>query len=439
MSRHLERLFLFLFVFAILRGCRPDEDQVYPPDSYAYKVVNPNFVQTHQDQIRISRTHAIVVAVADSGIDYLHPSLAPFLHFNAEEVINGRDDDSDGYIDNVLGWDFEGNDPYPNFRTFNSRLNQLDTHAECFSGYHGTHVAGIVARGGDWTDIDGAEPNGIGILPIRMGLITVPLEFTSDDKQEEANDLAEQKVFREIEFFKKAILLAKAKGARVLNLSLGLYKVALSEARQPLLTQAEIDMAHFIKEEAPEMIFTVAAGNYTQHMQSDENVSFPCGLRLDNVICVGALDAKGEIWDSSNFGESYVTIFAPGENVLSTFPMELSEQHVCNPGSHSGTSPPGFDVDSGTSMAAPMVAHVIAEMLIENPTLKVRGHNGVVDILLKTADRKVVHKKLDDGTTIPYDLMVLNRQNALKTVKKVSRWSFPFFCGRLFPSVLSLF
>ncbi len=84
------------------------------------------------------------MAVIDTGIDYTHPDLASNMWVNEGEIPNnGLDDDGNGYVDDVFGWDFVGDDNDP-----------MDEHG------HGTHVAGTVAAIGD---------NGIGVAGMAFG------------------------------------------------------------------------------------------------------------------------------------------------------------------------------------------------------------------------------------------------------------------------------
>lgn len=163
---------------------------------------------------------SILVAVIDTGLDYYHPALPPErVHWNAREVPNGLDDDANGYVDDVLGWNFvDGNG------------NPWD-HAG-----HGTMVAGIVA------DVD---PNAR-ILPLKV------LNFVGQGR---ASRVAE------------AIYYAVGMGARVINLSLG------GELSQTV--RRAIDYA-----DGKGVVIVVAAGNDGGEIAKDRAAGLPNAITV---------------------------------------------------------------------------------------------------------------------------------------------------------------
>jgi subtilisin family serine protease len=254
----------------------------------------------------------IVVAVIDTGIDYQHPDLKANIWSNAAELKGsvGVDDDKNGYIDDVYGWDFvsEESTGLPNGQHGDNE--PLDNNG------HGTHCAGTIAA---------VRDNGIGIVGVAPGVRVMAVKFLNDQGSGSAVDAY------------RAIRYAVDKHANILSNSWG------SRAKSQLI-EAAIRRAN-----ESGVLVVAAAGN--NGVNSDRNPSYPANYDLPNVVSVGASDNNDRPADFSNFGEHNVHVFAPGVNILSTVPTALS-----------GKGRP-YAVYSGTSMAAPHVAGVAALML----------------------------------------------------------------------------
>ncbi|HET7482606.1 MAG TPA: S8 family serine peptidase [Actinomycetota bacterium] len=219
---------------------------------------------------RQTGSKSVKVAVVDSGIDLAHPDLAPNLWVNAGESgarsDNGLDDDNDGFVDDVHGWDFVDNDATPE-----------DGHG------HGTHVAGIIgASGNDATGSTGVD--------WRVSLMSV--RALGSDGIGSTSTVA------------AAIDFARSHGARVVNLSLGGPAYSLTLA----------SMIH----STPDVLFTVAAGN--EAVNTDDSPEYPCNLPYPNVLCVASTNSAGDLSGFSNYGTRYVDLAAPGTSILSTVP-----------------------------------------------------------------------------------------------------------------------
>jgi subtilisin family serine protease len=208
----------------------------------------------------------VTIAIIDSGIDLGHPDLAPNLWTNAGEVPgNGIDDDHNGYVDDVHGYDFVDGDGTP------QDLNG-----------HGTHVAGIVAaRGG----------NGIGVAGVAWHARLMPLRVLDADARGTTTAVA------------RALHYAVDNGARIVNLSLA------GPAGTPDLRDA-VDYA-----QAHGVLVVVAAGNDGADLASSP--TYPTSYPQDDVLGVAATNESGGLSAVSDYGPG-ADLAAPGEQILST-------------------------------------------------------------------------------------------------------------------------
>jgi subtilisin family serine protease len=216
----------------------------------------------------------VLVAVVDSPVDITHPQLADRIQINEAEA-NGKsgvDDDGNGFVDDVYGWDFVHDTPqYSN--------NVSD---------HGTHVAGIIAANTTRTTVRGVAPQAK-ILAVN---------FLNAD--------GEGSLFAAI----TALKYAASRGAKVINASWGAscYSASLEQEMTALKDQG--------------IIFVAAAGN--EYLDFDTNPkstwTFPAASNLENQITVGANNMLGYLMSFSNRSYSLVHLTAPGYAVTSTVP-----------------------------------------------------------------------------------------------------------------------
>ena len=265
----------------------------------------------------------VVIAIIDSGIDYRHDDLAAKTWVNPGEVPdNGLDDDGNGYVDDVHGWDFTD---APNVQGEGDFI-EGDNEPIDESG-HGTHVAGIAGAMAD---------NGIGIAGVAwhcpLMAIRAGLSLGGSSRMQDDDSAA-------------AIVYAADNGASVINMSWGSEQVSF-------VIQDAIDYAH-----ARGVVLVGAAGN-----SQKAAAIFPAAYR--QVIAVASTEQHQQRFYQSNFGAS-VDIAAPGNVILST---QIDNQ---------------YRLLTGTSMAAPHVAGVAALMLSKRPALT---HEEVRQILINTAD-----------------------------------------------------
>lgn len=213
---------------------------------------------------------SVVVAVIDTGINFSHPDLAGRAWINPTETAGaGQDNDGNGYIDDVNGYDF-----YNNTGVVYSPYDGDE---------HGTHVAGTIAASANSTGVIGVAPN-VKIMSLKF--IGPDGGYTSD-------------AIRAIEY-------AKSKNVKIANNSWGggEYSKALEDAIN-----------------SSNMLFVAAAGNDSSN--NDDEASFPSCYASDNILSVAAIDNTGNIADFSNFGENSVDVAAPGVDILSTVPKQI--------------------------------------------------------------------------------------------------------------------
>ena len=210
----------------------------------------------------------IVVAVIDTGVDYTHPDLAANIWSNPGETAgDGIDDDHDGYIDDVRGWNFYAgtNDP-------------MDDHG------HGSHTSGILGAVGG---------NAKGISGVTQHVKIMPLKFLSADGSGSDSDAIE------------AIHFATAHHAILSSNSWGGSD----------FTQSMLDAIQ--EANTAGVGFIAAAGNAGSN--NDSIPSYPASFQSDNVIAVAATNASDVLSNFSNFGKTTVHIAAPGEDIYSTY------------------------------------------------------------------------------------------------------------------------
>ena len=206
----------------------------------------------------------VLVAVVDTGCDLNHPDLADNIWANPQEIAdNGIDDDGNGFIDDVHGWDFM----------------DMDSNPQDASG-HGSHVAGIIAAAGD---------NDRGIAGVAWNVRILPLRFMNAFNQGSTSDAI------------SAINYAVAMGARIINCSWGGsgYSASLYN------TMASTDA-----------LFVCAAGN--DGVNLDDSPFYPASFNADNVISVAASDQMDGLCGFSNFSTTIVNVAAPGVRIYST-------------------------------------------------------------------------------------------------------------------------
>jgi len=206
----------------------------------------------------------VIVAVIDTGVMYTHPDLAANIWRNPGEIPdNGIDDDGNGYIDDVCGWDFYSDDNDP---------GDLDG--------HGTHCAGTIAAVGN---------NALGVAGVMWNATIMPLQFLSPDGYGEDADAI------------LAIQYATMMGADIISCSWG------GDDDSQALKDA-ID--------ATPALVVCAAGN--DALDSDAVPHYPSSYDCANILAVAASNNTEQLAWFSNIGATSVDVAAPGASILST-------------------------------------------------------------------------------------------------------------------------
>ena len=270
--------------------------------------IDMNIVPAWKKYDAKSGKRQVVVALIDTGVDITHPELSGSIWTNAGEIPgDGIDNDGNGYIDDVYGWNF------------------YDNNAQVFTGTddnHGTHSAGTIA----------AARNGVGTVgicdPAYVKIMVIKILGTSSGVGTVSNVV-------------KAIQYAQANGASICNLSFGTTKYS-EELYQAIKNSG--------------MLFVVAAGNGDASGNGysiDEQPMYPASFELDNIISVANLRFDGQLDRASNYGAKSVDLAAPGNYILSTIMGN------------------DYTYMSGTSMAAPMVTGTAAMLYSYDASLSI--------------------------------------------------------------------
>ncbi len=269
---------------------------------------------------------SVPIAVIDTGIDTHHPDLVDNIWINSSEDLNGNgrldaadlngiDEDGNGFVDDVIGWDFTDAGNYPDGGDYRDRDNDPSDEMG-----HGTAVAGIISATGD---------NGVGISGLAPGCRVMPLRsFTSRGLGEEDDTAA-------------AILYAVQNGARVINMSWGDVFIT------PLLD----DVIQYAYSQG--VVMVASAGN-----AGSDAIHYPSAHQ--QTLSVGATTSDDLKAGFSNYG-STLDIVAPGENVLSTIRDAQYDSSL-----------------NGTSFAAPYVSAAAALLISQDAGLTPDAVKGIL-------------------------------------------------------------
>jgi subtilisin family serine protease len=248
---------------------------------------------------------SVYVGIIDEGYMFNHADLAANAGTNPGEIAgNGQDDDGNGYVDDVYGWDFAGN----NNTVFDGTIDD-----------HGTHVAGTIG---------GVGGNGIGVAGVCWSVKLLSGKFLGSQGGTTANAIKAVDYFTDLKTRHGINLVATNN-----SWGGGGFSQALADA---------IGRAN-----TANILFVAAAGNSTLNCETSS--CYPAEYSSANVIAVASITNTGAISSFSNFGSTTVDLGAPGSGVVSTVPVKQGRNVVS-----------GYASYSGTSMASPHVAGAAA-------------------------------------------------------------------------------
>lgn len=332
-----------------------------------------------------------VVAFVDTGVMYDHTDLIDNMWTNDAEL-NGQpgvDDDGNGCVDDVYGWNYYDNSAYIGFEEnsvsaaarpgsssnkdgnntyYNSKSDTEDA--------HGTHGAGTVAAVNNTEGIVGIGANA------NVKIMTVKA-------------LGGSQGYGTTESVVKGINYAVKNGACVVNLSLG--------------GPDDDDTLRSAIEDNPNVLFTIAAGN--DGTNNDEEPTYPANYSCDNVLSVANLQCNGELHYSSNYGKETVHLAAPGSEIYSTSTGDGSSSIRDYLRPKAATS--NYERMSGTSMAAPMVAGVAAMLYSKYDSLSTQA---IRQAILASVDTDPDKYSTLQGKVATNG--VLNAQNAVAYIEE---------------------
>lgn len=237
-------------------------------DSRLTLSINPWYIDAIKAPViwdQLNDTNKSVVAVIDSGIDFNHEALKPNIWTNPLEKADGIDNDNNGYIDDIHGWDFVENDNIPQGAFF-----------------HGTHVAGIINTIGN---------NHVSIMPLR---------YSNDSGMGYAGAI--------VSAINYAVDM-KSKGVDIaaINCSFGGLTYDPTSIRGAVQRASDNGI-----------VVVLAAGNNGVDM--DVTPIYPGSYNYANTITVAAINADKSLAGYSNYGKNSVAVAAPGSEIFSTLP-----------------------------------------------------------------------------------------------------------------------
>ncbi len=321
----------------------------------------------------------VIVAVIDSGIDTIHKDLKEKLWINKYEIPNnGIDDDKNGFVDDIHGWNFivrrkrEDSLVKKDSVSANARNNLPENNNDLRTGinHHGTHIAGIIGA---------VRNNGLGIDGIVENVQLMILRASAGKQADQ--DMKEFDLG-----IAKSIVYAVDHGAKVINISL---------LHSGFCHKKEVDSAVQYAEKKGVLIVR-AAGNDENDVDIDMGYPSPFflnGEKASNFIIVGASSRGLHSGKApySNRGIKNIDVFAPGVDILSTIPDNQYQEY------------------DGTSMAAPIVSGIAALLFSYFPHYDYKTVRQIIESSVR---------KLEPGNNLERFCKTGGIVNAYEAVKK---------------------
>ena len=243
---------------------------------------------------------SVYVGVIDEGIQFDHPDLAGQVWTNPYDPVDGIDNDRNGYVDDIHGWDFANGD---NTIYDGGKRGSLDN--------HGTHVSGTI----------GAKANTVGVVGVNWNVTLISGKFLGRNGGTSADAI------KAVDYF---IDLKTRHGLNLVALNNSWGGGGFSQALLDAISRAN----------AADILFVAAAGN--NGTNNDTTASYPSNYEVANVIAVAAIDKTGALASFSQYGATTVDIGAPGVAINSTTAFNT------------------YSTYNGTSMATPHVTGAAA-------------------------------------------------------------------------------
>lgn len=253
----------------------------------------------------------VYIGIIDEGYMYTHVDLDANVGVNPGEIAgNKKDDDVNGFVDDVYGWDFDGRN---------------NTVFDGIQDDHGTHVAGTIGAVGG---------NGKGVAGVCWNVKLLDAKFLGTRGGTTANAI------KAVDYFTSL----KVKGLNIVATNNSWGGGGFSQGLKDAITRAN---------EAG-ILFIAAAGN--DGLNTETAISYPSGYDCDNIIAVSSINSTGALSSWSNYAATKVDLGAPGEAIWSTVPVKSGKNVIS-----------GYASYSGTSMATPHVTGAAALYASINP------------------------------------------------------------------------